>query len=118
MARTKRGFARRRRHNRVLKAAKGYYGAKHRLYKTAHEAVMRAGMSAYRDRRRRKRDFRRLWIARLNAATRAAGLTYSRFMEGVGKAGIALDRKSLADLAVHDAKAFAKIAEQAKAALA
>ncbi|MFQ6132804.1 MAG: 50S ribosomal protein L20 [Armatimonadota bacterium] len=118
MARTKRGYVRRRRHNKVLKAAKGYYGGKHRLYKTAHEAVMRARMSAYRDRRRRKRDFRRLWIARINAATRADGLTYSRFMEGVKKAGIVLDRKILADLAVNDAKAFAKIVEQAKAALA
>ncbi len=118
MTRVKRGGVARRRHRKTLKAAKGYWGGRHRLYRTAKEAVLRAGMSAYRDRRRRRREFRRLWVARINAGARQAGLTYSRFMEGVKKAGIKLDRKVLADLAVNDSAAFGRIVEAAKAALA
>jgi len=100
-----------------LKLAKGYRGARHRLYRTAREAVMHAGQYAYRDRRVRKRDFRKLWIARVNAAARNAGMTYSRFMQGLRRAGVDLNRKMLADMAVSDPEAFAKVVEQAKAAL-
>jgi large subunit ribosomal protein L20 len=105
----------RKRHNRVLKAAQGYYGARHRQFKQAKEAVMHAGQYAYRDRRVRKRDFRRLWIARINAACRLNGITYSRFIEALTKQGVAVDRKILADLAVHDAAAFASLVETARA---
>jgi large subunit ribosomal protein L20 len=98
--------------------AKGYWGAKHRLFRTATEAVDKAGVYAYRDRKQKKRNFRNLWIARINAAARAQGLSYSRFMAGLKKAGIGLDRKILADMAVSDPQGFAKIAERAKAQLA
>ncbi|MBO1927812.1 50S ribosomal protein L20 [Thiomicrorhabdus sp. 6S2-11] len=118
MARVKRGVIARRRHNKVLKAAKGYYGARRKVFRVAKQAVIKAGQYAYRDRRQRKRQFRRLWIARINAAARMNGMTYSRFINGVAKAGIQVDRKVLADIAVHDAAAFAAIAEKAKAALA
>jgi len=118
MARVKRGVIARRRHNKVLKAAKGYYGARSKIFRVARQAVIKAGQYAYRDRRQRKRQFRRLWIARINAAARINGMTYSRFINGVSKAGIQVDRKVLADIAVHDAAAFAAIAEKAKAALA
>jgi len=116
MARVKRGQAAHRRHRRVIKEAAGYWGARHRLFKTAKEAVAHAGQYAYRDRRRRKRDFRRLWIARISAAVRAHGLSYSRFMDGAHKAGIELNRKVLADLAVLDADAFAEIVKASMAA--
>ncbi|WP_319381335.1 50S ribosomal protein L20 [Thiomicrorhabdus sp.] len=118
MARVKRGVIARRRHNKVLKQAKGYYGARSKIFRVARQAVIKAGQYAYRDRRQRKRQFRRLWIARINAAARMNGMTYSRFINGVSKAGIEVDRKVLADIAVHDAAAFAAIAEKAKAALA
>ena len=117
MARVKRGVIARRRHNKVLKAAKGYYGARRKVFRVAKQAVIKAGQYAYRDRRNKKRNFRRLWIARINAAARMNGMTYSRFINGCNKAGIAVDRKVLADIAVHDAEAFTAIAEKAKAAL-
>jgi large subunit ribosomal protein L20 len=118
MARVKRGVVARRRHNKVLKAAKGYYGARRKVFRVAKQAVIKAGQYAYRDRRNKKRNFRRLWIARINAAARMNGMTYSRFINGCNKADIAVDRKVLADIAVHDAAAFTAIAEKAKAALA
>jgi large subunit ribosomal protein L20 len=108
----------RKRHNRVLDDAKGYWGSRHSLYRQAHEAVMHAGQYAYRDRRVRKRDFRRLWIARINAACRNEGITYSRFINGLEKAGIELDRKVMADLALNDAAAFSVLVQKAGAALA
>ncbi len=117
MARVKRGVIARRRHNKVLKQAKGYYGARSKVFRVAKQAVIKAGQYAYRDRRTKKRQFRRLWIARINAAARMNGLTYSRFINGLNKAGVAIDRKVLADIAVHDAAAFSVIAEKAKAAL-
>ena len=109
--------ARKKRHKKVFKAAKGYRGGRSKLYRTAKEALRRAGRYAWTHRRQKKRTFRSLWIVRINAAARANGLSYNRFMAGVHKAGIELDRKSLADLAVVDPKAFAAVAEQAKAAL-
>ena len=118
MARVKRGVIARRRHNKVLKAAKGYYGARRKVFRVAKQAVIKAGQYAYRDRRNKKRNFRRLWIARINAAARMNGMTYSRFIDGCNKADIAVDRKVLAAIAVHDAAAFTAIAEKAKAALA
>lgn len=117
MPRVKRGMMTRKRHNRVLQRARGYWGARHKLYRQAHEAVMHAGQYAYRDRRVRKRDFRRLWIARINAACRQQGITYSRFINGLSKAGIQVDRKIMADLAVRDAPAFTALVQQAQAAL-
>lgn len=117
MARVKRGFVARRRRNKVLRAAKGYVGGRRRLYKTAKETLMRARNYAYRDRRVRKREFRRLWIARINAATRLHGLNYSKFANGLKKAGIELNRKVLAYIAYEDPKAFEVIVNQAKAAL-
>ena len=117
MARVKRGVIARRRHNKVLKQAKGYYGARSKVFRVAKQAVIKAGQYAYRDRRTKKRQFRRLWIARINAAARMNGLTYSRFINGLNRAEIAIDRKVLADIAVHDAAAFSAIAEKAKAAL-
>jgi large subunit ribosomal protein L20 len=117
MARVTRGPAARRRRKKIMKLAKGYVGQRHTGYRAAKEAVMHAGQYAYRDRRQRKRDFRRLWIARVNAAARSVGLPYNRFMEGVRKAGIGMNRKMLADLAVADPPAFAQIVERAKAAL-
>ena len=118
MARVKRGVQARRRHKKILKQAKGYYGARSRVFRVAKQAVIKAGQYAYRDRRQRKRQFRRLWIARINAAARINGLSYSRFMNGLKRAEIMLDRKVLADLAVREQAAFAAIAEKAKQALA
>jgi len=118
VARVKRGVQARRRHKKVLKAAKGYYGARSRSFRVAKQAVIRAGQYAYRDRRQRKRQFRSLWIVRINAAAREHGLSYSRFMHGLAKAEIEMDRRVLADLAVHEKEAFGALAERAKAALA
>jgi len=118
MARVKRGVTAKTRHKKVLKKAKGYYGARSKLFKTAKQAVIKAGQYAYRDRRQRKRQFRALWIARINAAARMYGMSYSRLINGLNRADIEVDRKVLADLAVHDIEAFGAIAEQAKAALA
>jgi len=109
MPRIKRGTVTRKRHKKVLSRAKGYWGARSRLFKTANEAVAHALQYAYRDRRVRKRDFRRLWIARINAAARQNGMTYSRFIEGLTKAGIEIDRKVLAEMAVSDQAAFAAL---------
>lgn len=111
MPRVKRGVTARARHKKVLKLAKGYYGARSRVYRVAKQAVIKAGQYAYRDRRQRKRQFRALWIVRINAAARECGLSYSRFMDGMKKASINLDRKVLADLAVHDKAAFAELAK-------
>jgi large subunit ribosomal protein L20 len=118
MARVKRGVTARRRHKKILNLAKGYYGARSRTFRVAKQAVIKAGQYAYRDRRQRKRQFRALWIVRINAASRANGLGYSRLIAGLRKANIGLDRRVLADLAVHDKSAFAAVVEQAKAALA
>ncbi|MDE0930829.1 MAG: 50S ribosomal protein L20 [Halioglobus sp.] len=118
MARVKRGVVAHRRHKKVLKQAKGYYGARSRIFRVAKQAVTKAGQYAYRDRRQRKRQFRALWITRINAQSRANGLSYSRLINGLKKAEIGLDRRVLADLAVHDKSAFSAIVEQAKAALA
>ncbi len=118
MPRVKRGVVASRRHKKVLKQAKGYYGARSRIFRVAKQAVTKAGQYAYRDRRQRKRQFRALWITRINAQSRANGLSYSRLINGLKKAEIGLDRRVLADLAVHDKEAFAAIVEQAKAALA
>lgn len=118
MARVKRGVTAHRRHKKVLKAARGYYGARSRAFKTAKQAVQRAGQYAYRDRKQRKRQFRMLWIARINAGARECGISYSRFIAGLNKAKIEVDRKMLAELAVYDKNAFAVIAKRAKEALA
>ena len=118
MARVKRGTIAKAKHKKVLKKAKGYYGARSKLFKTAKQAVIKAGQYAYRDRRQRKRQFRALWIARINAAARLHGLSYSRLINGLHRANVDIDRKVLADIAVHDPDAFGAIAEQAKAALA
>ncbi len=118
MARIKRGVTKHRRHKKILKAAKGYHGASHRSYKWAKEAVMHAWAYSYRHRRERKGEFRRLWIVRIGAATREAGLSYSQFMHGLKMADIELDRKILADLAVRDEAAFAKLVDTAKEQLA
>ena len=107
----------RRRRNRTIKQAKGYWGGRKNLYRTAREAVERAGRYAYRDRRMRKRDFRRLWIARINAAARENGLSYSRFMDGLKKADVDVNRKALADIAVNDSEAFAKLVDVARSHL-
>ena len=117
MARVKRSVVARSKHKKVLKQAKGYYGARRKVFRVAKQAVTKAGQYAYRDRRQRKRQFRRLWIVRINAAARQFGLSYSRFMDGLNKAGVVIDRKVLADLAVHDQAAFAALAEKAKASL-
>jgi len=117
MPRVKRGVTARARHKKVLSLAKGFRGRRKNVYRIAKEAVMKAGQYAYRDRRQRKRQFRALWIARINAASRECGLSYSVFMNGLKKAAIDIDRKMLADLAVFDKAAFARIAEQARAAL-
>jgi len=116
MARIKVGVTAHRRHKKILKLAKGYRGSKHLLFKKANETVMKALSYARRDRRAKKREFRRLWIARINAATRANGMSYSRFMNGLAKAGIEMNRKVLADMAIYDAAAFTKLVEAAKAA--
>ena len=118
MPRVKRGVIARARHKKVLNAAKGYRGRRKNVYRVAKQAVMKAGQYAYRDRRQKKRQFRALWIARINAAAREAGLTYSRFMNGLKKASIEVDRKVLADLAVFDQAAFGQFVESAKKALA
>lgn len=118
MPRVKRGVTARARHQKVLDQAKGYRGRRKNVFRVANEAVMKAGQYAYRDRRQRKREFRGLWIARINAAAREFGMSYSAFMNGLKKASIELDRKVLADLAVFDKAAFEKIAAQAKATLA
>ena len=118
MARVKRGVIARRRHKKVLKQAKGYYGARSRIFRVAKQAVTKAGQYAYRDRRQRKRQFRALWIARINAGARMNGLSYSRFIAGLKKAAIEIDRKVLADLAVHDKAVFGQLVEKAKASLA
>ena len=118
MPRVKRGVVAHRRHKKILKLAKGYYGARSRIFRVAKQAVTKAGQYAYRDRRQRKRQFRALWITRINAQSRTNGLSYSRLIAGLKKAEIGLDRRVLADLAVHDKPAFAAIVEQAKAALA
>ena len=114
MARVKRGVAARRRKNRILRQAKGYQGARSRLLKTAREAVEKGWRYAYRDRRQRKRQFRALWIARINAAAREHDLSYNRFMHGLKRAGVEMDRKVLAELAVSDPQAFGALAELAK----
>ena len=118
MARVKNGAVTKARHKKVLKRAKGYFGSKHRLYKTAHEQVMRSLAYAYRDRNARKRDFRRLWIQRINAACQLNDIKYSRFINGLAQANIAVNRKMLAEMAVNDAEGFAKLVELAKAGLA
>lgn len=118
MPRVKRGVTARKRHKKILKAAKGYRGARSRVFRVAKQAVIKAAQYAYRDRRQKKRDFRRLWIVRINAAARMHDMSYSRFMNGLKKACIEVDRKMLADIAIHDMPAFTHIAEQAKAALA
>lgn len=117
MPRVKRGVTARARHKKVLAKAKGYYGARSRVYRVAKQAVIKAAQYAYRDRRNKKREFRALWIVRVNAGARLCGMTYGSFMNGLNKASIEIDRKVLADLAVHDKAAFAALAEQAKAAL-
>ena len=118
MPRVKRGVQARARHKKVLKQAKGYYGARSRVYRVAVQAVTKAGQYAYRDRRQRKRQFRQLWIARINAAARTNGLSYSRFIIGLKKASVVIDRKILADIAVYDKGAFTALVEKAKEGLA
>lgn len=118
MARVKRGVTARAKHKKTLKKAKGYYGANSRTFRSATQAVTRAGVFAYRDRRVKKREFRSLWIIRIGAALEEHGLSYSRFINGITKAGIAIDRKVMADLALHDKGAFAALVVQAKAQLA
>jgi large subunit ribosomal protein L20 len=117
MPRVKRGVTAHARHKKVLKQAKGYYGARSRVYRVAVQAVTKAGQYAYRDRRQRKRQFRQLWIARINAASRQNGLSYSRFINGLKKASVEIDRKILADIAVFDKATFTALVEKAKSAL-
>ena len=118
MPRVKRGVTTGARHKKILKRAKGYYNARRKNIKTAKQAVMKADQYAFRDRRAKKRDFRSLWIARINAGARECGMSYSRFMNGLKKAAIELDRKVLADIAVHDKQTFSALADKAKSALA
>lgn len=118
MARVKRGVTARKSHKKILKAAKGYYGARSRVFRVAKQAVIKAAQYAYRDRRQKKREFRRLWIVRINAAARLHGLSYSCFMNGLAKSGVELDRKILADMAVRDPVGFENLAKQASSALA
>lgn len=118
MPRVKRGVTARARHKKVLAQAKGYVGRRKNVFRVAKQAVTKAGQYAYRDRRQRKRQFRGLWIVRINAAARQCGLSYSRFMDGLKKAAIEIDRKVLAELAISDQAAFAQLAERAKAAVA
>lgn len=118
MARVKNGATTKARHKKVLKQAKGYFGSKHRLYKTAKEQLMHSGQYAYRDRKQKKRDFRKLWITRINAACREEGISYSRFIEGLNKAGVEINRKVLSEIAINDKEAFAnlvKVANDGKA---
>lgn len=116
MSRVKGAMRTRARHKKILKLAKGYFGAKSKLFRIANQAVMKSLVYAYRDRKSKKRDFRKLWIARINAAARMNGMSYSKFMNGMKKSGIALNRKVLADMAVNDAKSFAGLVEKVKAA--
>ena len=116
MARVKRGVQARARHKKVLKEAKGYYGARRKVFRVAKQAVTKAAQYSYRDRRQRKRQFRRLWIVRINAAARMRGITYSQFIDGLKKAEIDLNRKQLSELAIHDPAAFDALVEEAKAA--
>lgn len=118
MPRVKRGVTARARHKKVLAKAKGYYGARSRVYRVAKQAVIKAAQYAYRDRKNRKREFRALWIVRVNAAARLHGMSYSTFMNGLKKASIEIDRKMLSEIAIHDAAAFTALVEQAKAGLA
>lgn len=118
MPRVKGGYVTRRRRNRILKLAKGYFGSKHTLYKTANQQVMKSLTYAYRDRKNRKRNFRKLWIARINAAARLNGLSYNKLMHGLKLANIDINRKMLSEVAIYDASAFTAICEQAKAQLA
>ncbi len=118
MPRVKRGVTAHRRHKKILDQAKGYYGARSRVFRVAKQAVIKAGQYAYRDRRQRKRQFRALWIARINAEARVNGLSYSRFIAGLKKANVEIDRKVLADIAVFEKPAFAALAERSKKALA
>ena len=117
MTRVKNGVTTKKRHKKVLKAAKGYFGSKHRLYKTAKEQLMHSGQYAFRDRKQKKRDFRKLWITRINAACRENEISYSRFIEGLSKAGVEVNRKMLSEIAINDPKAFAEIVKTAKAGL-
>ena len=117
MSRVKRSITAKKKRRKILKLAKGYFGARSRLLRTATEAVDRAMKYAYRDRRMRKRDFRKLWIARINAAARSNEISYSRFIDGIKKAGVDLDRKILADIAVHDPRGFSEIVNLAKGAV-
>jgi len=117
MPRVKRGVVARRRHKKILNQAKGYYGARSRVFRVAKQAVIKAGQYAYRDRRNRKRAFRALWISRINAGARANGLSYSRLISGLKKANVEIDRKVLADLAMNEQQAFAAVVEKAKASL-
>ena len=117
MSRVKRGVTAHARHRKIIKKAKGYYGRRKNTFRTANQAVEKAGQYAYRDRRTRKRNFRALWIQRINAGVREHGLTYSRFIEGLAKAGIEVDRKVLSDLAIHEPEAFKALVGQAQAAL-
>ena len=117
MARVKRGVTAHAKHRKILKKAKGYYGRRKNIFRAAVQAVEKAGQYAYRDRRRKKRTFRALWIQRINAAVRERGITYGRFINGLGKAGIEIDRKVLADLAVREPQAFSTLVDKAKAAL-
>lgn len=114
MARVKGGMNAKQKHNKVLKLAKGYRGAKSKLYKTANQAVMKSLVYAYRDRKAKKREFRQLWIARINAATRANGMSYSKFMNGLKKNGIEINRKMLSEIAIADPEAFAKLVEKVR----
>ena len=116
MSRVKGAMRTRKRHKKILKLAKGYWGSKSRSFRIANQAVMKSLVYAYRDRRAKKRDFRKLWIARINAAARINGMSYSRFISGLKKSGIELNRKILADMAVHDAAGFARLVEQVKSA--
>lgn len=118
MARVSRGVQAHAKHKKILKKAKGYYGARSKVYRVAKQAVIKAGQYAYRDRRQKRRQFRRLWIVRINAEARNNGLSYSRLIDGLNKAGIEIDRKVLSDIAIFDKPAFAQIADQAKAAIA
>ena len=117
MARVKRGVTTHARHRKVIKAAKGYYGRRKNTFRVANQAVEKAGQYAYRDRRARKRNFRSLWIQRINAAAREYGMTYGRFIDGLNKAGIEVDRKVLSDLAIHEPEAFKALVDQAQGAL-
>ncbi len=117
MSRVKRGVTAKARHKKILELAKGYYGHRSKIYRVAKQAVIKAAQYAYRDRKQRKREFRALWVARINAAARLNGITYSRLIAGLKKASIDIDRKVLSDIAIKDAVAFSKIAEQAKTAL-